>query len=791
MYMKPLLLCTLALILVACGGAERKEKHRQKAEDFYQLGDFEKSRLEYKNVVLIDPKDLQGHLWLAKVQEKLGNLPTAVGEYKNVLQLDENHLEAKVGLGYLYAMAGSGEAAQLANDILASNPDHSDGLVIAAMVSAREGQMNDAIGKVNRAMSFDPLNIKGGLLLSNLHLNIDQIEMAESAIEPLLAEFPEDLSLLNQQARLMWKQSRYAETVAALKKTLEIQPGNLTQYAFLSGVQLKQGNKAAAEQVLQDAVVALPDALEPKFMLVDFQLKEMGPEVAEKQLKHFIEQTSDADLQLTLASIYQKTGQLELAEKTYDEIVAGDAPLAALLRAKNRLALMYAARQEQSEASALLEEILDESPKDQNALTLRGKLALGDGDTEKAINDFRAVLKQAPESVPIRRLLAKAQTQAENLELAMLNLQKAGEIANDDVELKIETARLHLMMKQDRQAKTILDEVLRADPNHIQASKAMVALQLQQNDEQGAIGTLKTLQKSEEDSAYGHYLEGRLHQSKRDLDKSNASLERALIKRPGAVEPMVALVTNYLAQKNTVGAERVLDRALSANPKHVVAHNLLGEIRMSSGQFKEAERAFSQAIDEKPDWWVPYRNLATLFLRQNRGGEALDILKKASESNPDSSRLQLELALLQAGQGHRREAIEVYDGMLNKDAENTPALNNLAMLLVDDGSSSADRRRAKALSDRLPEDNPLMLDTKAWVLHRNGHTSQAIELVEKALEIMPESADVNFHYALMLEAQGATKEAEQYLKKALLHGAKGFPDFKKAETHLKRLQAVQ
>ena len=135
-----------AILLAACGGAEdRKAAHMAKGEEFLAAENYEKARLEFKNVLQIDPEDVAARFALAETAEKLQNLRGAVGNYLRVVELDPNHIEARIKLGQIYmlgrAFDKSGEQVEA---VLVLEPENVDALALRGGLKAAEGDEKGA-----------------------------------------------------------------------------------------------------------------------------------------------------------------------------------------------------------------------------------------------------------------------------------------------------------------------------------------------------------------------------------------------------------------------------------------------------------------------------------------------------------------------------------------------------------------------------------------------------------------------------------------------------------------------
>jgi tetratricopeptide (TPR) repeat protein len=96
-------LVVLAGLLLSCGGKEeRKAKYLERGKAYLAENNYDKAKVEFKNVLQIDPKDAQGYLYLAQAEEKSKNWSKALSRYKKALELDPELVEPRIRLARFY-----------------------------------------------------------------------------------------------------------------------------------------------------------------------------------------------------------------------------------------------------------------------------------------------------------------------------------------------------------------------------------------------------------------------------------------------------------------------------------------------------------------------------------------------------------------------------------------------------------------------------------------------------------------------------------------------------------------
>jgi Tfp pilus assembly protein PilF len=101
---------SIAVVLGGCSASpeEKKAKHLQRAQAYFEKGQYQEAVLEYRNVVQVDPKNADAHYKLALAYLKVGGMPGLQGAFEGLsktVELDPSNRDAQLKLGELYLLA--------------------------------------------------------------------------------------------------------------------------------------------------------------------------------------------------------------------------------------------------------------------------------------------------------------------------------------------------------------------------------------------------------------------------------------------------------------------------------------------------------------------------------------------------------------------------------------------------------------------------------------------------------------------------------------------------------------
>ena len=763
----------LVSALLACGGAEdRKAKYFERGKSLFEQGNYVKAELEFKNVLQIDPKDIEALYMLGRVAEKQQEWRDAFGAYSGVLELDPDHVPALVARGHLYRLSGSSDKAlEAAETALMLAPGNADALVLRGATRTQLGMMDEGMRDARTALQKEPDNDKAISLVAMHAARKGEMDEAIALLEAGIVQHPDNAGMRLLLAGFYDRAGNQAKTVEMLESVISKYPDDLKFRLQLSAYYIRHDNLDAAEQVLRDAVDVDPENEQYKLALADFLAKKRDPSVAEKELLGFIEQNPKAyTLRFGLAELYKATDKSGQAKLVYEEVIAADDLGPSGLSARNKLAEILFAEGELVEAGELAAEVLKENPKDTAALIIRARIALVNKDPDQAIADSRTVLGGIPNDPTASLLLAQAHLQRNEVTLAREALEKSVEANPRDITLNLDLAKVLVATGDAKRALAVLEKLVQAVPDNYTALHALGNLQIAQKQWDALKNTAQVLKSKKPEHPLGYYYMGVALRGQKAYADSVVEFEQALNRKPDAIQTLMEMSKSYLALEQPEKALAHLDKAVESNPNNLTARGLTGEIYLLQKRYDEAETVFKELIRRNPKWSTPYRNLFNLHIVRGETEKAMAVLQEGIGATDDNS-LRFLLAGVYERKGDPAQAMRQYEAILAKAPLSVLAANNLAMLLVEDNPDQAALDKAFDLVKGFSKaKNPIFLDTLGWVHYQRGEYKDALSILEKASDGAAELPVIDYHLGLAYAKLGQKEKARESLGRALNSG---------------------
>jgi serine/threonine-protein kinase len=256
--------------------------------------------------------------------------------------------------------------------------------------------------------------------------------------------------------------------------------------------------------------------------------------------------------------------------------------------------------------------------------------------------------------------------------------------------------------------------------------------------------------------------------SQDDLER----LQRIMDKSPGLLDARLLaadlLQNRFLSTKKVAYRDRALDlvrgaRKLAPDDPRPLFTQFRTELDQPSVAARTLARIEKLLLPGDPRVLVFRSNLAE---REGRLDEALADLRTAAQSSPTWRNLN-SLAAFEARTGHVEEARDHFDQILRSSPDNVFALDNLARIELLFGDLHQAEQRYQDLIDRTPKPQRAHYTNLGVTRILLGRYQDAITAFHKALEIDPDSSDVNLNLAQAELALDRTRDADVHFRKAL------------------------
>lgn len=764
-----------AVISAGCSSGEaRKASYFERAQKYFDEQNYDKARIEARNALQIDPNYVEARHLAGRVAEKKGEIRDAVGNYQAALDVDPKFNQARAALARLYLFGGMPDKSmELIEAGLKDDPQNAALLTVRGAVQAQKGLVVAALEDAEAADKIAPNDEFTIALLASLYKQSSRLDKAIEVIDKGLKQSPGNVELRIVLADLEANRDNFAAVEQQLKEIVALEPKNFSHHARLAQFYLTRKDLPKAEATWREAIVAIDDSPQPKLALIDTLWAQRGEEAALSEMQAVLAKyKDDASLKLELGSYLERQGKPEQAETVYQEVAKSADKDPQGLSARARLASLYLKRNDVTRAQALIDEVLEDNPRDNDALSLRASVALQKGDTATAITDLRSVLRDQPNSTAVLRALALAHVQNNEVALAEETLRTALQANPSEMPTRKALAQLLLRQGKADQARLILDPVasMPAGGDDPEILDAQFKAQFATKDLVAARQTAEKAQRLRPKAAMGWYYAGLVAEAQKNLDLARQQYEKALELQPQVSEPLTALVRLDAMAKDTKRALARLSAAIERTPKNAVAHNLRGELLIAERQPEAAIEAFEEAIEFAPDWWTPYRGLALAQLAQKQNDAAIATFQRGIERTR-AAQLSGDLAALHERAGKPDEAIAVYEQWVAREPRSLVASRNLAMLLLNYRDDRASVQRATQLAENLAgSTEPAMLEARGWAKYKNGDFQGAVNLLRDAAASGTDSATVRYHLGMAQLRAGDKAGARESLQAALDHG---------------------
>ncbi|MCF7970722.1 MAG: tetratricopeptide repeat protein [Methylococcaceae bacterium] len=414
---------------------------------------------------------------------------------------------------------------------------------------------------------------------------------------------------------------------------------------------------------------------------------------------------------------------------------------------------------------------------------------LQSGDNAQAENAANRALSIDNESVPAHLVLADVTYKGANPQETEGLLIRAQSLAKGNSEQEIKIANMlisyYLLQKQPQKALTVAQNTIEHYPNDSLALSILAKTQIYNKQEAEAIATLEKFIKQEAADAPHRILLAKL--LLKHPEKQQEILK--LLDESSTILPDTAQLH---AQKTVILTElKLFPQALLVSkkvktlaPESGLAEALEGDIYLADKKPDQALVAFQQSYQIQPSAEA-LASMTKIMMAQGKQSAVISLLEQEIKKDPNNIVGYLLAGDIYLQQNQTGEAEKHYLAVLVKQPENVSALNNLAWIYHQENNPKALELIEKAYN--MAPDSADILDTYGAILVKQGNVMKGIDMYVQASKIDPLNYNTQYYLAHAYTLNAQNKLALQILR-TITSGTESFSEKESAVILLKKLE---
>lgn len=723
----------VAGLLLASGACSRDPQ--VKAKKYVASGDAytekhqtNQALIEYKRAVQAKPDWPEAHYKLAKTYDLQGDAANAYREYARTGDLNPSNIDAQVKAGTLLLAAGEFDAARTRAELaLKVAPESAPANILLGNALAGLNETGRAVKQIEQAISLDPAYAPAWTALGAVQFLGGNRERAGEAFNKAVELAPKSVDARLSLANFQWASGDVASAERTLKTALAIDEKNSGVHRALALLYLSTNRAPEAESHFQ-ALAAEPGG------------------------------------KLALADYYTGMNQRDQAMKVLHEVESGSDKSDARA-AKLRIAAIEYSGGNKNEAYKIVDAVLHDKPKYEEARIAKSRMLLIDGKPDDAAKEAQEAVKVAsgsPAAQYTLGLTAMARRDYTAAETAFEDVLKLNPRA---AAARLQLARLQLARGEATGALESAEEVAQQRPDDVDAAVLMSRSLRAQGDLPRAERELASRISRNPNAAPLHLEKGWLALQRNELPSARKSFEETLRLQPSSYDALVGLVTLDIAQRNIAAARERVTSWRQRDPNDTRVKLLSARVALAGGKTAEAEQTLRELVTADPSQLDAYDLLGRIAMSNGQLDRALtEYQNLASHSKTPAGPLTL-VAMIEEARGDRDAARQQYERVLALDPHAGVAANNLAWMYAEAGRLDDALKLATVAQDQLKR--PEAEDTLGWVYYRKGLWQHAIASFERAISKAPSNPVYQYHVGLAHLKEGNESQGRAALKRAL------------------------
>lgn len=663
-----------------------------------QKGDLRAAQIDLRNAVRSDPQNAEAHFWLGRVSLDLGDPVAAEREARAARDRGFDPHQAVPLLAQ--AMLAQRKFKELLADL---QPGGKDPVLDASILVARgyaqlglqtpdDAQASFALAEQTAPNAVEPLLASARLLASR-----GDLEGALGKIDRAINAQPKSGEALLAKAEILRAKGDPTGALSVLNQMLTDQPGNIRALLDRAGLLIATNHADQAKVDLAAVLKATPGNVQAIYLQAVMFAQQKDYKAADNSLEKINQFISRIPrgyfLQAMVKEQLGQNAQAEEAARHYIARMPND------LAAYKLLARLEFAKRRPDLAADTLAKVVESGHADAETYDLLGRAYAASGRADDSVKAFQKAEALAPNDVGLQTRLASARMGAGEADAAMGDLEHTLQLAPTAPQVGEALFFAALATGDLNKAADAIEKVRNAQGNTPVVENLEGLLKLAQVDIPGAEAKFRDVLQKHPDFVPAQINLARVAAMEGKPNDAEQILSALLSKNPASEPALTMLISQYAQTNRMPEAIALLEKARAAQPANTRLTAALAQLYLRNGKAAEAlalidkDKTTASNID-----LLTVRAAAQIALDQRQ--QARDTYGQILKLDPSAlaARRALEALLVQAGDyEHARNTIK--EGLVG-NPRNYQLYQDYVMVDLKSGGIDAAIATAKQLQDQ-------------------------------------------------------------------------------------------
>src|SRR5713101_5734376 len=319
---------SIAFLGCGCSKAAREARHLERANGYFEGGQYQAAEIEYLNVLRLDAQSPLANQRLGTIYYDQGRYQAALRFLQRAKELAPDDLDARTKLAGIISSAGQpAQAREELRLILAKDPAHAEALEFLAQSATTAADIKETRERLQRLRQQGGDKAVYHLVEGILYLQETNAPSAERAFRQALALDAKMAGAYIFLGTLSWRENDLAQAERMFKTAAELSPARSTRQLHWADLKVRTGATAEARSFLEQLVKKAPDFLPALNRLAQLDLAETRTNECSRRIARVLAldpanydgRVLLARLKLTQGQATQAVEQLERLKSWYPQ----------------------------------------------------------------------------------------------------------------------------------------------------------------------------------------------------------------------------------------------------------------------------------------------------------------------------------------------------------------------------------------------------------------------------------------------------------------------------------------